>query len=143
MIIPIGKSEKLYKCAFSVWITDRVGTRARYEFISTIDEEAKVRCFLYIRYRNTIFNRFFRRGRIGKSRFIANTMGEESNFLYQFNTVRQAIWREYGERVIFEFLEAKELGTMQISPGFLGKVKLYFARAWRAVVDFLAGKWST
>lgn len=132
MIVPLGKSEKLYRYAVTCWIVGSDGTRTRYEFGSTIDQEARVSCFLYVRFRYRIFQRFFRRER-EKSRFIASVTGDQSEFLHHFNTVRAAIWREYGEQIPFQFCAPEELRTIQFDRGFLGKLKVHLIKAWRAV----------
>lgn len=131
--MPLGKSERLHKYAVTCWIGGSTRALVRYEFGSKIDEEARVTCFVYVRFKYSIFNRLFRRGQLEKSRLIARIGGKESEFLYNFNTVREIVWAGYGHKIPFRFCGPEEHTAIQFSHGFLGKVKLYFVKAWRAV----------
>lgn len=133
MIIPLGKSEKLHKYAVTSWITDSARTRARYEFASKIDQQARITCFLYVQFKYGIFRRVFRRGQMEKSRFIATIGGDECEFLYHFNMIRQILWRGYGYQIPLRFCGPDELGTIQFDRGFLGKLKVHLIRAWGAL----------
>jgi len=135
--MPIGKSERVYRYAVTGWIVDTAGAQVCYEFGSKIDEEARITCFLYVRFKYSLLRRLFRRGQIGKSRFIARVEADESEFLYHFNTVRQTVWREYGHQIPFRFRGPEELTTIQFSRGFLGRVGFNLIKVWRAVVDLL------
>lgn len=137
MIMPLGKSEKIYRYAVTRWIADSAGTRTRYEFASTIDDKKSVRCFLYVRFKYTRFNRIFRRGSMAKSRCVASTTCDVSEFLDQFHTVREVIWDQYGRQVCFRLRERGEIATIVFNRGFVGKVKLHLIRGWRGAVDLL------
>lgn len=132
MIVPLGESGKLHKAAFTDWITDASGTRARYEFLSSIDEEKSVTCFLYVHYRYGILYRLLRRSRMQKSRLIGEITVDQAGFLDEFNAMRSAVWRAYDYQVPFTFLDLDELVTVEFRRGFMGKVKLNLIRAWRA-----------
>ncbi len=137
MLLSIERSEKLYRYAVTDWIADSEGTRARYEFISKIDQERKIAYFVYVTFKYGIFKRLFARGRIEKSRYIASTTGAERDFLYQFNLIRNTIWGAYDHQIPFRFLELEELRQIEFGTGFLRKLKLYFTRAYHAAVDVL------
>jgi len=135
MIIPIEKSERLYKYAETGWIADSTGVRVRYEFISKIDAEGIVTCFLYVRFQYGIFKRLFGRGQMERSRFVARVKGQASEFFYNFNTVRAVVCEAYGSQIPFRFYWTEELKTIQFSGNFRGKIKLYLFKAWRAVTS--------